>query len=134
MGEIPVRPGIFAVSEGSSKPYLIGSKCPQCGKHVFPAKKVCPACFDERMEEISLSTKGRVYSYTIVRQAPTGFKVPFATVYVDLPEGVRVFAQSDLSCWENGEPVIMNEVELVLGPIRQDEHGNQIIGIKFNPI
>lgn len=86
------------------------------------------------MEAVALSAQGRIYSYTIVRQAPAGFQTPYATVYVDLPEGVRVFAQSDLSCWENGIPRTGAPVELVLGPVSQDREGNQVIGMKFNPI
>lgn len=134
MEGIPVRKGIFSISQDSSQPYLIGSKCGKCRGYSFPAKKICPDCFNEGMEEVSLSRRGRLYSYTINRQGPPGFQAPYATVYVDLPEGVRIFAQSDLSCWENGEPKIGREVELVLGPVRQDERSHPIIGIKFNPV
>jgi uncharacterized OB-fold protein len=134
VGDILFKKGIFEISKHDSKPYLIGSKCSKCGVYLFPSKKICPACFDDAMPEVSLSRRGKVYSYTIIRQAASGFHVPYATVYVDLPEGVRVFAQCDLSCWEKGEPKIGQEVELVLGSVRTDEQGNQVIGIKFNPV
>ncbi|NIN65009.1 MAG: benzoylsuccinyl-CoA thiolase, partial [Anaerolineae bacterium] len=45
------------------------------------------------MEEIALSRTGKLYTFTIVRQAPAGFRAPYATALVDLPEGVRIFAQ-----------------------------------------
>lgn len=134
MGNIPCREGIFEISKHDSKPNLIGSKCNKCGIYLFPSKKICPACFDDAMTEVALNRTGKVYSYTIIRQAPTGFNVPFATAYIDLPEGVRVFAQLDLACWEKGEPRIGQEVELALGPVRTDAQGNQIIGIKFIPV
>ena len=134
MKNFPVREGLWGISPTTSKPYLLGSRCPECQGYQFPKKRVCPVCFSNHMEEVSLSTRGRIYTYTINRQGSAGLYVPYATVYVDLPEDVRVFAQSDLSRWEHGTPVIGKEVELVIGPIGGDGHGNQIIGIQFNPV
>lgn len=125
---------IFMRSETNSKYYLIGTKCEVCGRHTFPSKRVCPWCGEEKMKEVTLSTRGNVYTYTIVRQAPKGFRPPYATLYVDLPEGVRVFAQSDLMRWKDGTPKIGSEVELVIDVVGVDEKGNEVLGIKFNPV
>jgi uncharacterized OB-fold protein len=44
------------------------------------------------MERVPIGREGVLYTYTVVHQAPAGFTSPFAVGYVDLPEGVRVFA------------------------------------------
>jgi uncharacterized OB-fold protein len=44
------------------------------------------------METTPIGREGTLYTYTIIHQPPPGFEAPFAVGYLDLPEGVRVFA------------------------------------------
>jgi len=77
---------------------MIGTRCPKCGKVYFPPRIVCPDCHREsygKMEEVQLSGKGKIYSYTIVHQNVKGFKLhrPYIMAIVELEEGPRVTAQ-----------------------------------------
>lgn len=71
---------------------LIGEKCADCGCINFPPRGFCTQCLSEHMEKVPLSKKGILYSYTVARMPTIRFDAPWAMGYVDLPEGVRVFA------------------------------------------
>jgi len=71
---------------------LIGTECADCGHRVFPPTPVCPECMSENVSRIELSETGTLYSWSAVRIAPRDWKTPFIAGYVDMPEGVRVFA------------------------------------------
>lgn len=131
---VPVKEGLFPwpLAEGELQS-LTGSRCTRCGQGFFPKRSRCPACQEVgNMEEIPLSREGRLYSYTIVRQAPPGFRAPYATALVDLPEGVRLFAQ--LTTADPKEIEIDGPVELTFGPIAVDKDGNEVVSYKFRPL
>ncbi len=92
---------------------LEGVKCKKCGSTYFPPRKVCPKCKSEEMETIKLPEKGKILSYTIIRNAPTGFTefAPYAVAIVELNNGTKLLAQIVDSELENIE--IGKEVELV---------------------
>lgn len=131
-----VGEGFFTVpSSPCGEAYLIGGKCKRCGKITFPKKRICINCFnDEEIEEVKLSRRGRVYSFSVVRQAPRGYTAPYATLYVDLPEGVRVFAPSPLEVWTGGRVEIGKEVELLIEKVGETPKGEEIVGYKFRPV
>lgn len=110
---------------------LAGSRCRSCGRVYFPRKRVCPQCFQiDQMEEVALSRRGRLYTFTVAEAGPPGFPVPYAFGYVDLPEGVRVFSLLE------GDPEALEigmELEMAVGPIRE-ENGMAIIAYKFRPV
>lgn len=89
----PVRQGLFyQPTSPDEKPYLIGSKCSACGYVAFPKRPVCPICIREgTMNEIALSTRGRINTFTISRVASIGFKAPYIQAYVDLRRGQGYF-------------------------------------------
>jgi hypothetical protein len=47
---------------------IMGRRCTKCGKTYVPPRKVCPVCFDEKMEWSEVSTGGILESFTIVRR------------------------------------------------------------------
>ena len=49
---------------------LIGEVCPHCDAKIFPPRDVCPECGGEAKTEYAFSGKGKVYSYTVMREAP----------------------------------------------------------------
>ena len=110
---------------------LLGNKCKSCGKIYFPKAQFCFDCFDKGMEEVGLSRRGKLYSYTIGRMASTHFQPPYAVGLIDLPEGVRVFAP--LIMTEDKTYTIGMEMELVIEELWRENH-NQIIGYKFKPV
>ncbi len=73
-----------------------GSKCETCGKHYFPGREVCPKCRRKgKMRKVRFSGNGKIYSYTTVHSAPTGFEnqVPYTIAIIELDEGARVLGQ-----------------------------------------
>jgi uncharacterized OB-fold protein len=133
---LPVLAGIFhEATSPTDKSYLIGSRCSVCGRSFFPKQSVCRVCLrDDSMQEIALSSRGKIDTFTVVHVAPTGFKAPYIQAYVDLPEGPRVF--SLITGCEPSESALKTgtEVELVIDKITEDEKGNDLIGYKFRPI
>jgi uncharacterized protein len=133
---IPVLLSLVREATGSNdKPYLIGSKCKNCGRVSFPKKYICNVCMiPDTMEEIPLGTKGTIDTFTVTHVAPLGFKAPYIQAFVNLQEGPRIFSliagvdplQNDL---KDGM-----EVELSIEKIAEDEKGNDLIGYKFQPV
>lgn len=132
--KVPVKEGLFLwpFPEGDTPP-LIASRCDVCKKAFFPERDRCPHCQEKGdMKEISLSKRGKLYTYTIVRQAPPGFKPPYATALVDLPEGVRLFAQ--LTTADPEEIEVDGEVALTYGAIAVNKEGSEIVSYMFRPL
>jgi uncharacterized OB-fold protein len=78
-------------------PRLIGGECAACGTRIFPLRDYWPRCgAAEPPRSTLLSETGTVFSYTVVRQAPPGWRTPYVLAYVDLDDGVRVLAQVDV--------------------------------------
>jgi uncharacterized protein len=68
-------------------------RCPDCRKHIFYARPVCPHCLGDRLEWVTATGRGAVYSYTIVRRAMhPAFQpdIPYVLAIVELEEGPRV--------------------------------------------
>lgn len=95
----PVREGLLAgdlSNLGSVK--LAGSRCKICNEATLGSSKLCPNCGSDDVAPISMSDKGKVWTYTVVRYKPPGdYKgadpfVPFAMGLIELPEGLRVLA------------------------------------------
>jgi uncharacterized OB-fold protein len=126
---VPFWEGIFEEDAGGGR--LLGNKCKSCGKIYFPKAQFCFDCFDKGMEEVGLSRRGKLYSYTIGRMASTHFRPPYAVGLIDLPEGVRVFAP--LIMTEDETYTIGMEMELVIEELWRENH-NEIIGYKFKPM
>jgi uncharacterized OB-fold protein len=76
----------------NGSPQLIGGRCKACGALSFPRGALCTECLSEDVETTTLGDRGKLYSYSVVHQAPKGWNVPYALGYVDLSDGVRVLA------------------------------------------
>jgi len=84
------------------------------------------------MEKIKLSSKGKLYSYSIVQVAPKRFLPPYTLGYVDLPEGVRVLGQ--LTTTDPAKLKLDMEMQAELGRIAIDEQSNEVLSYKFRPL
>ena len=84
-----------------SQPYWDGLKaggvrvqrCTTCGEYVFYARPFCTKCLSEALEWVTLSGRGRVYTFTVVRRAMNpafADDVPYVYAIVELEEGPRV--------------------------------------------
>lgn len=128
-GRIPIREGAFI--EGPEGGTLLANKCKSCGQVFFPKAVFCLTCFNEDMEELKLSRKGKLYSYTIGYMASMHFEPPYAIGYVDMPEGVRIFAPFKIA---EGKPFSVGmDMEVVIEKLWQEDD-NEIIGYKFKPV
>ena len=126
---VPVREGIFV--EDAEGGRLLGNKCSSCGRLFFPKARFCSACFNKDMEEVVLSRRGKLYSYTIGHMPSTHFQPPYAVGFVDMPEGIRVFAPLKMT---EGRPFKVGmAMEVVIEELwREDD--KQVIGYKFKPV
>ena len=126
---IPVREGTFIESpEGSM---LLANRCKSCGQVFFPKSKICYTCLGEEMEELKLGRRGKLYTYTIGRMASIHFEPPYAIGYIDMPEGVRVYAPLGLV---NDRPLEVGmEMEVSIEKLWQDGD-KEVIGYKFYPV
>jgi uncharacterized OB-fold protein len=135
---IPVKEELWTEPKSPcEKPSLIGSKCPACGQVYFPKreKQICIRCQHKGLDEVKLSRRGKIYSFSIIMQAPTAYyigKVPYAYGVIKLPEGVRVrthFTGCDFKDLKLNMPV-----ELVIEKLGEDEQGNEVMAHKFKPV
>jgi uncharacterized OB-fold protein len=126
---VPFWEGIFEVDAKGGR--LLGNQCKSCRKIYFPKAEFCFDCFSKDMEEIGLSGRGKLYSYTIGRMASTHFQPPYAIGLVDLPEGVRIFAPLKMTKDETYR--IGMDMEVVIEELWQEED-KKVIGYKFRPV
>ena len=131
---LPLRRGRFKVPEEPGvEPYLIASRCPECGKYFSGSRKVCLNCGKRDLEEVGLGGRGRVYTYTIVWQQLPGalVKVPYAIVVVAMDEGCQVHGvvTEDFESLEIGK-----EVEVYFEKMKEDEEGNELLADKFRTV
>jgi uncharacterized OB-fold protein len=73
-------------------PALLGGRCSACDGLSFPRERFCAYCGAEEPAPSPLSTRGTIYSWTIVRFAPPGYtgEVPFAVGIVELDDAIRI--------------------------------------------
>lgn len=141
MGEPQEKKQVFYPDEGywtveKDGLHLIGSHCKKCQQNYFPPREICPQCFTQgeegEMEKIKLSSRGKLYTYSIVQVAPKRFLPPYGLGYVDFPEGVRVLGQ--LTTMDPAKLKLDMEVQAELGRIAIDEQGNEVFSYKFKPL
>ena len=87
--QVPIKGARLRLGDS---PALLGSRCPGCGEHFYPPRYVCLNCYHEGLEEVALSTRGELYSFTIARVALPGTLMtpPYVIAQVRLTEGVQV--------------------------------------------
>jgi uncharacterized OB-fold protein len=97
---------------------------------------VCPACRrNASMDEIELGRTGKLYSHTIAHVAPQGFSTPFFQVFIDLPEGPRVFALVGSEC--PVEPGVLEdgmEMRLIVEPLADTPERRDLLTYKYIPM
>lgn len=131
--QVPVEEGLISWAAG--EPRLIASRCRACGTHSFPKSYSCPnpECDAKDVEEVLLSNRGKLASYTIQHYAPPIFKMepfrPFAIGLVELPEEINVLAM--LTTTENIE--IGMDLEMVVRPL-YTEGDHDVVTWMFKPL
>lgn len=137
--KIPVIEGWFTMD--SEEPHLIGNRCSACKDYFFPKAYACrnPNCMGEDLEEVFLSRRGNVWSFTNnyyqppPPYLPLGDFEPYAIVVVDLPEE-KLMVMGQLASGNRFEDLkIGMEMELVLETLFMDDQGNEHLIWKWKP-
>lgn len=137
--QVPIKEGFFTMPlMPLDNVQLKGSRCLSCGE-VFLGKRItCENCQNTGMEDVVLSKRGKLYSYTVIRArprppylGPDPF-VPFAVGWVELPEGLRIL--SVLTDYDEDALEVDMDVELVLEKLCEDKDGGEVITYKFKPV
>ena len=83
------------LDQAGTRGALLGSRCLLCGSHTFGTVPSCQSCYSTKVESVELSAEGTLYSYTIVRTPPPGWRgeVPYLLGQVELPQGPHVVSQ-----------------------------------------
>lgn len=74
---------------------LLLKTCRACRKAHFPPRHLCPTCWTPCSDWIEAKGEGSVYSFTIMRRAPSpefAVRVPYVIALVALDEGPRMLA------------------------------------------
>ena len=131
--KVSINEKLFKLPSPEEEPHLEGVKCRICGEFFFPKRTRCINCFVEEMEEVALSKRGKIYSYTIVHHETPGYSgpLPYAVGAVELPEGIVILSPLTQCAFEKLK--IGRDVELVLEKLHHDEDGNEVISYKFRP-
>jgi uncharacterized OB-fold protein len=109
----------------------LGSRCRSCGQLFFPPVQICFECACEELEIVTLSKRGKLYTYTISQMPASKLNAPFAIGWVDLPEGIRIFAP--IKGWEERPIKIGMDMELIFETLWQEDD-KEIIAPKFQPV
>lgn len=118
------------------EPALLGSRCTSCATVFFPPTGgFCrnPACAGEEFEQVPLSRRGRIWSYTDAQYQPPPPYLPavdpyepFALAAVELPEGLVVLGQVAAG-YGVADLAVGREVELVVETLYADASGVRTI-------
>ncbi|HEX2172107.1 MAG TPA: Zn-ribbon domain-containing OB-fold protein [Dehalococcoidia bacterium] len=79
--------------EAAKRHELLIQRCSACGRYVFYPRPICDNCLSPDLQWTRVSGKGRVYSYTVIRQAASkrfAPDVPYLFAIVELAEGPRM--------------------------------------------
>ena len=114
---------------------LEGQRNTATGEVRFPARPAAPSEEAALWEPFTFSGKGEIYSFTVQRNAPTGFEhlAPYPVALVRLIEGPLITAQLT-DCAEE-ELAIGLPVEMVTRRLSDvGEDGQLVYGYKFRPV
>ena len=100
---------------------LVGARCGNCNKVLFPPRYICPCCRRMgKLEPYRLKRRGKVFSYTVVHVAANGFEdqAPYVLAIVELEDGPRLTAQ--VTDCNTDEIKIGDEVEIIFRRMGED--------------
>ena len=89
--------------DGAKSGKLVMQKCHDCGSWIFCPRPICVECNSDKLDWVQLSGRGKVFSFTVIRevvgQALRGFApdIPYVTAWIDLDEGPR-FCSNIIGC------------------------------------
>lgn len=127
---IPIRENLFRET-GDGKLVLLGAKCVKCGQISFPKRAFCTKCLCTEQEEVELSRRGELHTFSILRVGDNHFSAPHPIGMVNLPERVRVTAP--LVYRESEDYAIGQAVEIVPDDL-WEEADTIVTGYRFRVV
>jgi uncharacterized OB-fold protein len=109
----PVLTQIDEFLEGCRHGELLIQRCETCGRPQFYPRAYCGGCHGQSLRWEAASGAGTVYSFTVVRRAPSAEfadRVPYVLAVVELAEGPRLMStvvDADPADVEIGMPVTL---------------------------
>jgi uncharacterized OB-fold protein len=110
-----------------AEPHLLGTRCTSCGTVFFPrASGFCrsPECRGREFEEVALSRRGKVWSYTDAQYQPPAPYIPaadpyepFALAAVELADEQIVILGQVAKGYGVDDLEVGAEVEVVVEPV-----------------
>jgi uncharacterized OB-fold protein len=137
---VPAVEGWFT-TEGDA-PALLGSRCHGCGTYAFPSQSLfCgnPGCDGTEFDEVPLSRRGKVWSYTDARYTPPAPYVaadpyvPFCIAAVELAEEKMVVMGQVVPEVTVDDLAVGTEVELVVDVLYEDDDHEYLVW-KWRPV
>ena len=132
---IPAVEGWFTLD--AARPALLGTRCKACGTMFFPREEsFCrnPACSSTEFEELELSRRGRLWSYTNNAYPPPAPYVspsdpyePFAIAAVELEREKMVVLGQVVAGVSVEDLEVGMEMELVLDRLSEDESHEYVV-------
>jgi hypothetical protein len=126
-----------------ARPALLGTRCAGCGSVFFPREETfCrnPGCASTKFDEVELSTRGRLWSYTNNCYAPPAPFVspkdpfdPYAIAAVELDREKMVVLGQVVPGVGVDQLEVGMEMELVLGTLFEDEQKEYVVW-KWKPV
>lgn len=118
--------------DGARAGRLMMQKCKDCSSWIFCPRPICVECNSDRLEWVPVSGRGKVFSFTVIREvvgdALRGFgpEIPYVTAWVDLDDGPR-FCSNIIGCPIDKVKIGM-DVEVVF-----EDAGENVVLPKFKP-
>ena len=136
---VPAIDGWFTTTE---EPALLGTRCAACASSFFPPERtLCrnPACASTELDEVELSRRGRVWSFSVNHYAPPAPYVakepfePYTVVAVELPAEQMVVLGQLADGVDPSRLKIGDEVEVTIETLFNDDDGNEQLVWKWRP-
>lgn len=136
MSSNAVLKGFYRLQDGL--PHLIAKKCQKCGTYYFPASlSYCrnPDCDSDTFDEVLLSRRGRLWSFTKQYYAPPPPYVvsegktfePYVVAAVMLEEEKMIVLGQIASAIDEESLSVGDVMELIIEPLYEDKDGEHLI-------
>jgi hypothetical protein len=136
---IPAIDGWFTTTGEAA---LVGTRCVSCESYFFPPERVLcrnPACASSDLEDVELSRRGKVWSFSVNHYAAPAPYVgkdpfePYTVVAVELPSEQMVVLGQLAEGVDPAGLKIGDDVEVVVEPLFTDDDGNEHVVWKWRP-
>ena len=133
--QVLLREGILKFpSSPEEKPRLIAGQCETCNDISFPKKIRCGKCDGKTINDVLLSNRGKLYAFTIVRQAVPGYEVPNILGVVKVPEDDSLLIMAQIRECDEKDVHKGMDMETIVAELYTDFLRNKkVVGYAFRP-